>query len=124
MSNKYNLTIWQGSTFELGITVKDSANVVRDITNFSARMHIRQSYNSSTITEQLTTGTGEITLSGNNGILSLRLPAERTANIFVDLNQGNPPKSTYVYDLEMIDLSLKVTKLLYGSVIVYGEVTR
>jgi hypothetical protein len=124
MSNKYNLTIWQGSTFELGITVKDSANNVRDITNFSARMQIRQSYNSSTITEQLTTDSGEITVSGSNGVLSLKLPAERTANIFVDLNQGNPPKSTYVYDLEMVDLSAKVTKLLYGTVIVYGEVTR
>jgi hypothetical protein len=42
----------------------------------------------------------------------------------VDLSNGKPPKSMYVYDLELIDGSNNVSKLLYGDVTVYGEVTR
>jgi hypothetical protein len=30
----------------------------------------------------------------------------------------------YVYDLELIDPANVVSKLLYGDVVVYGEVTR
>jgi hypothetical protein len=35
-----------------------------------------------------------------------------------------PPRSVYVYDLELTDNEGKVSKLLYGDVTVYGEVTR
>ena len=40
------------------------------------------------------------------------------------MSNGKPPKSLYVYDLELVDSASKVSKLLYGDVTVYGEVTR
>ena len=40
------------------------------------------------------------------------------------MTNGKPPKTTYVYDLELIDGDGRVSKLLYGDVNVYGEVTR
>ena len=123
--NKYNLTMWQGSTFGLSIIVKDANNVVQNLTNFGARIQIRPSYDSGTITETLTTSNSEIGIDGANGNVIIELAASRTANIPVDLTStSKPPKSSYVYDLELIDGAGKVSKLLYGDVTVYGEVTR
>lgn len=122
--NKYNLTAWQGSTFGLQIQMS------QDLSNFSSKMQIRPSYKSAVITESLSTATGEITISANtsstnaNSTIQLVLPADRTANIKVDLTNGRPPKSVYVYDLEISDSSNNVSKVLYGDFVVYGEVTR
>ena len=123
-TNKYNITIWQGATFGLVITVKDSAGNTMNLTSYSARMQIRSAYNSGSATESLTSSNGEIAISPATGNLTLELAASRTANISVDLTNGKPPKSIYVYDLELIDGNGKVSKLLYGDAVVYGEVTR
>lgn len=123
--NKYNLTMWQGSTFGLAITVKDANNAVQNLTSYTARMQIRPSYNSGEVTETLTSANGEILITAATGNVSIELAASRTANIAVDMDSpSKPPKSSYVYDLELIDGAGKVSKLLFGDVIVYGEVTR
>ena len=123
--NKYNLTMWQGSTFGLAITVKDANNAVQNLTSYTARMQIRPGYNSGTVTETLTSANGEILITAATGNVSIELAASRTANIAVDMDSpSKPPKSTYVQDLELIDGAGKVSKLLFGDVIVYGEVTR
>ena len=88
-------------------------------------MQIRPGYNSGTVTETLTSANGEILITAATGNVSIELAASRTANIAVDMDSpSKPPKSTYVYDLELIDGAGKVSKLLFGDVIVYGEVTR
>lgn len=122
--NRYNLEIWQGATFTMTITVKDSAGTVQNLTGYSARMQIRSSYASGSATESLTSSNGEITITAAEGNLAFQLAATRTANIAVDLNNGKPPKTVYVYDIELVDNSGIVSKLLYGDVNVYGEVTR
>lgn len=123
--NKHNIKIWQGATFGLTITVKNPDKTVMNLTSYTARMQIRSSYASGTVLESLTSSNGEITITAANGKLDLALAAERTANIAVDLNSTTkPPKSVYVYDLELVDNAGTVTKLLYGDAIVYGEVTR
>lgn len=124
-NNKYRLELWQGSTFSLTITVKDSTSNVQDITGYDARMQIRTGYDAASATETLSVSNGEITIDGANGNVYLELAATRTANIPVDLNStAIPPKSIYVYDLELIDNGGRVSKLLYGTAEVYAEVTR
>lgn len=123
-ANKYNLEMWQGATFSMVITVKDATANVQNLTSYTARMQMRTSYGAATPTETLTTANGEITITGAEGNVALELAASRTANISVDYSNGKPPKSTYVYDIELIDNNGKVSKLLYGDVNVYGEVTR
>ena len=123
-NNKYNLTMWQGSTFGLSITVKDANNAVQNLTNYTARMQMRPSYDSGTVTETLTSANSEIVITANTGTVNLTLAATRTANISVDMTNGKPPRSSYVYDLELIDSGNTVSKILYGDVTVYGEVTR
>jgi hypothetical protein len=123
-NNKYNLTMWQGSTFGLSITVKDSTGTAQNLTSYTARMQMRPSYDSGTVTETLTSANSEIVITANTGTVNLTLAATRTANISVDMTNGKPPRSSYVYDLELIDSGNTVSKILYGDVTVYGEVTR
>lgn len=123
--NKYNMTMWQGSTFGMGIIVQDTDGNVQNLTGFSARMQIRPSYRSGTIMETLTSANGEITVSASDGRLDLILSAERTAGIDVNLSNGIPPKTVYVYDLEIVhNATNTVSKILWGNLSVYGEVTR
>lgn len=122
--NKYNLEMWQGATFAMTITVKDANNAVQNLTSYSARMQLRTSYGAASATESLTSSNGEITITAAEGNVALELTATRTAAIPVDMTNGKPPKTTYVYDLELVDNNGKVSKLLYGDVNVYGEVTR
>lgn len=116
--------MWQGATFSLTITVKDSASNVQNLSGYDARMQIRTGYDAGTVTESLTVSNGEITITAATGNLFLELAATRTANIAVDMTNGKPPKTVYVYDLELIDNNGKVSKLIYGDLNVYGEVTR
>ena len=123
-AEKYNISIWQGDTFTLTLNVKES-NSVKDLTGYTARMHIRSAYDSATIIESLTTSNGEITITAGSGTVALELSATRTAAIAINRSSGQkPPRDTFVYDLELVDGDQKVSKLIYGDVIVYGEVTR
>ena len=117
--------MWQGSTFGMNVSVQYANGSVQNLTGYSARMQVRSSYDSGTVTESLTSANGEISINGTTGTLTLTLPAIRTKDIYVDLNDSSkPPKTKYVYDLELIDNANTVTKLLYGDLSVYGEVTR
>lgn len=122
--NKYNLEMWQGATFTMTITVKDSTGNVQNLTGYTARMQMRSSYGAGTATESLTSSNGEITIIAAEGNLAFQLASTRTAAIPVDLNNGKPPKTVYVYDIELVDSNGVVSKLLYGDVNVFGEVTR
>lgn len=123
--NRYDIEMWQGSTFSMTITVKGATGNVQNLTDYSARMQIRPNYSSGTVTESLTSSNGEITITAAEGNLAFQLSATRTAAISVDYNNGSkPPKTVYVYDIELIDNSGIVSKLVYGDVNVYGEVTR
>lgn len=122
---RYNITMWQGSTFDLSVNVKSANNANIDLTGYSASMQIREAYDSANATASLTSSNNEISFDSANGIVTLELAASRTANITVDLSgSSRPPKNIYVYDLELTDANNKTTKLLYGDVVVYGEVTR
>lgn len=134
LQNKYNLTIWQGSTFALSIVLKNEDGSLKDLVNYEARMHIRPSFDSTVITESLSTANGEITINTPTAEVRLELPATRTANIPVDLENvrsvkikmnetAKLPVTTYVYDLEIYEATI-VQKILYGEISVYGEVTR
>ena len=135
LSNKYDISMWQGSTFGMTVTVQDANNVAKNISSDSLRMQIRSTYDSKTAEETLTTSNGEITITdGANGTFHIELNAARTANIDVDLSNmvtvqlsetsiASIPRQSYVYDLELITAN-STTKILYGTVYVYGEVTR
>lgn len=125
LENKYTIEFFQGSTFTLNLTIKTANGALKDLVGYNAKMQIRPSYASNTVTETLQTSNGEIVINTSTSVMTLTLPPARTAAIAVDRNgSSKPPRSTYVYDLELIDGAGVNTKILYGDVMVYGEVTR
>ena len=125
LGSQYDITMQQGSTFELYLTVKDASGNIKNLTDYSAAMQIRTAYSATTPTESLSSDSGEITIAPSSGKINISLSAARTAAIKVDLTSNKkPPRSLYVYDLELTDNDSKVSKLLYGDITVYGEVTR
>lgn len=122
--SQYPIEMQQGSTFELQLTIKDADGNVRDLTDCNLVMQIRSTYSAATPAETLSVANGEIVLAPAQGKANITLSAARTAAIKVDLASKKPPKSVYVYDLEFTDSYGTVSKLLYGDVTVYGEVTR
>lgn len=123
MSNKYDLTIYQGSTFEFSMRVKDSNGTPMNLTGYTGAMQIRSSYGAANPAVSLSTGSG-ITINVPSSTINVAISAADTAAISVDRSNGKPPKSTYVYDFELTDAQGKISKLLYGDVTVFGEVTR
>jgi len=127
LQNQYNLDMQQGVTFKLNVNVVDYNNQPVNMTNYTAAMKIRTSYANSIATESLSTSNGEIYIPGsaNNGWMTLTLPANRTANVYVNLSgPGNPPKTQYVYDLTLTSNTNISYKVLYGNITFYGQVTR
>ena len=108
-----NLTFPQGATWDLSITWTDSAGDPIDVTDYSARMQVRQSYTSADAVLSLTNGSG-ITLGGTAGTIDVNVSATATAGVAA---------LQYVYDLEVEESSV-VTRVVQGSLTVTPEVTR
>jgi hypothetical protein len=115
-AGKYNITIEQGATFTLPITISDDG-VLRDLTGYTARMKIKETVDDIAVLLSLTTENGRITIAADQvtdkGELSLLVTAADTAAL--DFTSG-------VYDLEIISGST-VTRVLEGKVKLSLEVT-
>lgn len=123
--NKCNLEMFQGSTFSLNVTWLHSNGANKDLSGVTARMQIRSSYNSNVVVESMSTSNGEIIANNTTSTFNIVLPANRTANVQVNYNStAIPPRTKYVYDLEATESNGLVTKVIYGEITVYGEVTR
>ena len=111
----YNIICDQGSTFTRQLTWNDSAGSAVNLTAYTARMDVRTSIDAAgAAVLSLTTENGRIVLGGTAG--TINLSAEATATQVVE--SGN-----YVYDLELVSGST-ITRLVQGSFVVRGEVTR
>jgi len=120
-AGKHNFLCEQGATFDPVITWRQAANEDGtpgdpvDVTGYIARMQVRPTIASATVTISLTTENDRITLGGVNGEISLLIEDEDTA----DLVPGS-----YKYDLELESAGGTVTRLLKGNFKVDPEVTR
>jgi hypothetical protein len=109
-----NLTFSQGATWKLSMTYTNSTGDPINLTNYTARMQARPSYQSDTTVLNLANGTG-ITLGGTAGTINLLVAATTTATIGA---------AQYVYDLEIASASNEVTRVIEGTLQVTPEVTR
>lgn len=111
-----NLSCYQGATFDYSLTWQTGGTAV-NLTNYSARMQVRETFDAGTAVVSLTSGAG-ITLGGTAGTILLEMSATTTAAL-----DGTPNKQ-YVYDLELVSGAGYVTRLVEGNFLVYPEVTR
>lgn len=111
----YNITCDQGATFSRTLTWTDPAKNPRNLTGYTARMHVRTTADATTTLIELTTANSRISLGGTAGTITLTISATDTAAL-------TPGK--YVYDLELVSGGGVVDRLIEGNFVVKAEVTR
>ena len=118
-ATSYDIIIEQGATFTLNLLYRDDAGTPFDLTGYSARMQVRETFASETALLSLSSSAGGgITLGGAAGTISIEASDEATAAI-------PTRQSIYgVYDLELVAGDGKAFRLLQGNAEVRPEVTR
>jgi hypothetical protein len=109
---RYNITAYQGATYEMSMTWAIGGTAV-NLTGYTAAMQVRESPNSPTAVISLTSGSG-IALGGTAGTIDINIPFT---------TMGAIPAGQFVYDLELTQGST-VSRLIQGNFIVDAEVTR
>jgi hypothetical protein len=111
MAGKANIEVDQGADFETTITVRDTNDVLKDLTNHTGYGQIRKHYTSTTavnftITFENPRTAGQVTLS---------LTRAQTAAM---------EAGRYVYDVELTDEDDFRTRLVEGILTVLPQVTK
>ena len=108
MATRLDITIDQGSTFNLVFDVLDDNSDPLDLSGCTVAGQMRKNYttNVSTTFSTSIANTNEVTLS---------LTATQTANITADI---------YFYDVELNDGASVITRIIQGRVTVTPEVTK
>lgn len=120
LAGNYNMVCEQGTTysrrFELQYpdTVDPTVYHPWDLSGYTARMQVRRTIESSSAMITLTTENGGISIDDEAGAVTIIMTATQTSSI---TNSG-------VYDIELIDGSLSVSRLVQGEFILSYEVTR
>jgi hypothetical protein len=119
MSREYALNIHQGSTLTVPIRwyTDATATVLRDLSTYTARMHVRERYSSAETVLEIENGDG-ITLSDGSGGENIEISVSDTVTAAL------PAPFSGVFDLEVVSAGGVVTKVLYGPVKIRPEVTR
>lgn len=115
---KLDITFEQGATFELHVDYQQSNGDPVDLTGWSARMQVREGYESESPLLSLTDGDG-ITLGGTAGTIDVLVDDETTAGLPTGV-----PAAHCVWDLELENPSGRVTRLAGGEALVTPEVSR
>lgn len=120
IAGTYNILCEQGATFGRVIDLQYPDPVDPeiyhpfDLENFTARMQIRRTIDSSTPIVTLTTGNSRIILNEEPGRIRLIMSDEVTSGI----------TTSGVYDLEIIDAGGTVSRVIQGNFTLSQEVTR
>lgn len=118
----YDISIEQGATFNLTATLKNSSNVVLDLTGWSFTGQIRSNYSSETV---LATFDCTLNSPATDGVVNITISDVDTAAIPVlDATSYNRKITRYVYDIEATKPDGTVVRLFQGEVDVSPEVTR
>jgi len=115
MTNKYDINIEKGSdTQDVFFSITDDGVPV-DLTGYTARMQIREKPGS-TILDELTTDNGRITIIEDTGVwtVTLKFPSATTDEYSF---------CSASYDVELIDASLLVDRVLQGKVTTDRNIT-
>lgn len=115
LAGTYNIVADQGATFSRAFIKKDDEKRIIPLTGYTARMQVRESYDSTGTVLNLSTDNDYIIIDGSRGIISVVVPDDETRI----LNPGE-----YVYDLELIYPDGQVERMLMGTFTVRREVTR
>lgn len=114
LAGRYNgFGFTQGDTFTTAPQWKIAGSYV-NVTDYTAKMSLRKSPNSSTSTFDFSTANGRIVVGGVDGKFTISASSTDTATV---------PAGTYYYDLEITSPASVKTTLLSGVLTVAKQVT-
>lgn len=118
MAELRDITMDQGSTFNPVFILRNPDKSLFNLTGYTARMQVRQTYDSDAILS-LSTTNGQLQLTPTHGRVRLNLvPADTTPLSFTgEAFEG-------IYDLELESPAGVVTRVAQGSFTINREVTR
>lgn len=108
----YNITAYQGATYDLSMTWRIGGTAV-NLTGYTAAMQVKENASSTASVLSLTNGSG-ITLGGTAGTIAISVSAT---------TMGSATPGNYVYDLEL-NSGGQVTRLIQGGFAIQAEVTK
>lgn len=120
IAGTYNMLCEQGATFGRTFTIQypnpeDPEEIlIYDLLNHTARMQVRRTIESSTVLVSLTTENSGIEINDAEGKITVAMSSETTAAL----------TSSGVYDLEIINQSGEVSRVVQGTFTLSLEVTR
>jgi len=109
MAQKLNLILDQGTDFETSLLLEDDNGIAIDLTGYTGRSQIRRHYTSINATASFTVAVA------NTGTITLTMNSATSANVTA---------GRYVYDVELISPSSKVSRVFEGQIKITPEVTR
>lgn len=113
MASVYDIELDQGSDAVIPFELYDASDNPLDLSGYTARMQIRPSVGSATISDELTTENGRLVIKG--GTITATWPNAVTTA----MRHGDS-----VYDIEIVSATGEVTRILEGAFILHQEVTR
>lgn len=119
-ATKYNVIWEQGATATLGFTWQDDDEEPIDLSDWTARMQIRQKVDSSAVLAEFTTDEG-IVIDGPAGEVTVSASGQETSEWTWP---GSGPARNAVYDLVLSDPSGTNIRLLEGKIKLNLGVTR
>lgn len=134
MTLRQDILIRQGETWSHVYTHRDSAGDAVDLTGYSARMSIKESYEGAT-EAYLSSGAdadgGSIALGGAAGTVTLSMTAAQTSALlnllFYTVLEGPARRAArnvdFLYDVEIVSGAGAVTRVIEGRLRVQREVT-
>ena len=111
MANSYNISIEQGSSFELSLTARDSNNAPINLSGYAASGGVKYGYGS---TGYLVNLAPVIDPSYVSGIIKISLTPEQTSSL---------PVTNAVYDIEVTSSGGFTFKAIRGYAEIAPEVT-
>lgn len=109
------LIVDQGATLQYSIEFRFTDGTVFDLTDYTARMQVRESHSSEDVVLELTTENGGISIDGEDGVVWLLASPETTAAL---------DDAEYVFDIEIISPGGTVTRSVEGICVITPEVTK
>jgi hypothetical protein len=108
MSQKTNLNMDQGSTFNVVFNITDSNDNPLDLTIYTASAQMRKTYTS-------VNSYAFTVLTDNAGNLTLNMIANTTSSLL---------PGRYVYDIDIVDINKVVLRLTEGIITITPQVTK
>ena len=108
MAKTLNLSMDQGANFSNTIPILNGNNDVVDLTGYTAQSQMKRTYAANT------SYTFTTSISNTDGLITLSMTANATANI---------ADGRYVYDVDIINSSNAITRVIEGVVIVNPRAT-